>query len=327
MLSYTLRRLTSVIPVLFGVSVLVFLMVHLTPGDPVRLLLGEDAEPGDVERLRAAYGFDRPLPIQYLLWLQRALTGDFGISIRHQEPVLTLIAGHIGATVELAVASLLVAVALGIPLGVLAAVRRNGPVDLACLVVALIGVSMPNFWLGMVLLAYLAVDVDWLPIAGRGVPVLDALGELLRTGRPDALFDAFRFLLLPAIALGTAVMAVVMRLTRSNLVESLGEDYIRTARAKGVSEWNVVYRHALRNSLLAVVTIVGLSFGSLLGGAVVTETVFSWPGLGRLLVDAIRQRNFPVIQAGVLLVAFLFVIVNLLVDLSYAWLDPRIRYD
>jgi ABC-type dipeptide/oligopeptide/nickel transport system permease component len=327
MLSYTLRRLTSVIPVLFGVSVLVFLMVHLTPGDPVRLLLGEDAEPGDVERLRAAYGFDRPLPIQYLLWLQRALTGDFGISIRHQEPVLTLIAGHIGATVELAVASLLVAVALGIPLGVLAAVRRNGPVDLACLVVALIGVSMPNFWLGMVLLAYLAVDVDWLPIAGRGVPVLDALGELLRTGRPDALFDAFRFLLLPAIALGTAVMAVVMRLTRSNLVESMGEDYIRTARAKGVSEWNVVYRHALRNSLLAVVTIVGLSFGSLLGGAVVTETVFSWPGLGRLLVDAIRQRNFPVIQAGVLLVAFLFVIVNLLVDLSYAWLDPRIRYD
>ncbi len=327
MLAFTLRRLASVVPVLFGVSILVFLMVHLTPGDPVRLLLGEDAEPADVERLRAAYGFDRPLPVQYLLWLQRALTGDFGISIRHQEPVLTLIAGHIGATVELAVASLVVAVLLGIPLGVLAAVRRNGPVDLACLVIALVGVSMPNFWLGMVLLAYLAVEIDLLPIAGRGPPLLDALGELLRTGRPGALLDAVRFLLLPAVALGTAVMAVVMRLTRSNLVEALGEDYIRTARAKGVSEWNVVYRHALRNSLLAVVTVVGLSFGALLGGAVVTETVFSWPGLGRLLVDAIRQRNFPVVQAGVLLVAFLFVLVNLLVDLSYAWLDPRIRYD
>lgn len=325
--AYVTRRLVALVPVLFGVSVFVFLLVHLTPGDPVRLLLGEDADPVEVVRLREVYGLDRPLPVQYGFWLRRAVVGDFGVSIRHQEPVTTLVLGHLGATMELAFAALVVAVLLGVPLGVLAAVKRNGPVDVACLVGALVGVSMPNFWLGMMLLAYVAVDVSWLPISGRGPPLGDALWALASTGSAASLVDALRYLLLPALALGTAVMALVMRLTRSSLLETLGEDYVRTARAKGLTRFQVVFHHALRNSLLPVVTVVGLSFGALLGGAVVTETVFSWPGVGRLLVEAIRQRNFPLVQGGVLLVAFLFVLVNLVVDLAYAALDPRIRYE
>src|SRR5690554_2308235 len=323
MLQFTLRRLLTLIPVVIGASIIIFLLVHLSPGDPVRMMLGEDAEASEVARLNELYGFDQPLPVQYLRWAGRALTGDFGTSLRQRAPVTELVNERMGATVELAVASLVLAVVLGIPLGVLAATRRNSWLDFSSLFVSLIGVSLPNFWLALVLLSTLALNVAWLPLFGRGPSFFEGVGMLFSQGSFQGLWDNLRHLLLPALALGTSIMALITRLMRSSLLEVLNRDYVRTAQAKGLKRHVVVYKHALRNALLPVITVVGVQFGSLLGGAIVIEAVFSWPGIGRLILNGISQRDFPVVQGSVLMFTAIFAVVNLLVDLSYGLIDPR----
>ncbi len=327
MSKYIIRRLLNLIPVLIGVSLIVFMMVHISPGDPVRVMLGEDASPEEVERLREVYGLDQPLHIQYGRWAGNVLQGDFGTSIRRGRPVSELITGRLGATMELALVSLIFATLIAIPLGIVAAIKQNSWIDFFSMVVALLGVSMPPFWIGLMLLIYIALHVGFFPIFGRGASMIEAFQYLFSEGSFAMFYESIRYLILPAISLGTAGAAVLTRLTRSSMLDVLGEDYVRTARSKGVKERTVVFKHAFRNALLPVVTIWGLQLGFLLGGAVITETVFAWPGVGRLIVDAINQRDFPIVQAGTLMLAVIFSVVNLLVDLSYAYLDPRIRYD
>lgn len=324
---YIIRRFLQLIPLLVGISILVFLLVHLSPGDPVRMLLGEDATDEDVARLNAIYGFDQPLHIQYFRWLSNALRGDLGVSIRQGIPVTTLIFERLGATLELAVVSVIIAVLLGIPLGIIAAVKRGSIWDYLSMVIALVGVSTPGFWLGLILLSHVALKVDWLPMFGRDGSIFKGLWILITQFRADELITGLRYIILPAFSIGTGMMAIITRLTRSSLLEVLGRDYIRTARAKGLSNRIVILKHALRNALLPVITIIGIQFGAMLGGAVVTETVFAWPGVGRLIINAISQRDFPIIQGGVLMMAIIFTLVNLAVDLSYALVNPRIRYD
>lgn len=302
-------------------------MVHFSPGDPIRIMLGDDAEPAEVERLTKLYGLDQPAYVQYVRWLGRAVQGDFGTSLRQRQPVTKLITEKMGATVELAVASLLIAVLIGVPLGVISAVRRNTWVDFGSMFVALVGVSAPNFWIGLILLSYVALYVGWIPVFGRAEwSFFEALLAPFRGQGFGPLWDSLRYLLLPSITLATSIMALITRLTRSSMLEVLSKDYVRTAKAKGQTPRLVVYRHALRNALLPVVTVIGLSFGSLLSGALLTETVFSWPGIGRWVYDAIAARDYPVIQGGVLFVAVMFAVVNLLVDMTYALIDPRIQY-
>ncbi len=327
MLQYIIRRFLQMIPLLIGISILVFLLVHLSPGDPIRMLLGEDATDEDVARLNAVYGFDLPLPVQYFRWLKNALRGDLGVSIRQTIPVTTLIFERLGATLELAFMSVLIAILLGVPTGIFAATRRGTTWDYVSMVLALIGVSMPGFWLGLMLLSYVALHVDFLPMFGRNASVFRGLWLLITRFNATELVDGLRYVLLPAISIGSGMMAIIARLTRSSLLEVLSKDYIRTAQAKGLKQRVVVAKHALRNALLPVITIVGIQFGAMLGGAVVTETVFAWPGVGRLIVNAISQRDFPIIQGGVLMMAIIFTLVNLLVDISYALVNPRIRYD
>lgn len=327
MFRYIIRRLIQMIPLLIGVSILVFLLGHLAPGDPVRMLLGEDATAADVARLHAVYGFDQPLPVQYFRWFNRAIRLDLGMSIRQSIPVSTLIFERLGATIELAIVSVIIAVLLGIPLGLFASTRRGSIWDFLTMIVSLIGVSMPGFWLGLVLLSYVALHVDWLPMFGRDASILGGLWTLVTQFRADELINSFRYLLLPALALGTSMMAIIARLTRSSMLEVLSKDYIRTAQAKGLKKSVVVVKHALRNALMPVITVVGIQFGAMLGGAVVTETVFAWPGVGRLVINAITQRDFPLVQGGVLMMALIFTIVNLLVDVTYAFVNPRIRYE
>jgi len=327
MSKYIVRRILNLIPVLVGVSLIVFMMVHISPGDPVRIMLGEDASPEEVERLREVYGLDQPLHIQYGRWVGNVVQGDLGTSIRRGRPVTGLILGRLGATMELAVVSLLLATLISIPLGVIAAIKQDSWVDFFSMVLALLGVSMPPFWIGLMLLIYIALHVDFFPLFGRGLAMGEAIQYLFAEGSFAGFYESIRYLILPAISLGTAGAAVLTRLTRSSMLDVLREDYIRTARSKGLRERVVVFKHAFRNALLPVVTIWGLQLGFLMGGAVITETVFAWPGVGRLIVDAINQRDFPIVQAGTLMLAVVFSVVNLLVDLSYAYLDPRIRYD
>lgn len=327
MLRYISRRLIQMIPLLIGISILVFLLVHLSPGDPVRMLLGEEATNEDVARLNAVYGFDQPLTTQYFRWAKKAVRGDLGVSIRQGIPVSTLIRERLGATLELAFMSVLIAVLLGIPFGVFAATRRGTFWDYSSMMIALIGVSMPGFWLGLILLSYVALPVDALPMFGREGSIFKGLWILVTQFRADELITGLRYIILPALSIGTSMMAIIARLTRSSLLEVLGKDYIRTAQAKGLSRRVVVVKHGLRNALLPVITIVGIQFGAMLGGAVVTETVFAWPGVGRLIINAISQRDFPIIQGGVLMMAIIFTLVNLGVDISYAIVNPRIRYE
>ncbi|NLJ85200.1 MAG: ABC transporter permease [Firmicutes bacterium] len=327
MYRYIIRRLIQMVPLLIGISILVFLLVHLSPGDPIRMLLGEDATEEDVERLNAIYGFDLPLHIQYFRWLSNALRGNLGVSIRQGIPVTTLIFERMGATLELAIVSVIIAILLGIPLGIVAAVKRGSVWDYLSMIVALLGVSTPSFWLALMLLSHVALKVEFLPMFGRDGSVFKGLWILVTQFRADELLTGLRYVLLPAFSIGASMMAIITRLTRSSLLEVLGKDYIRTARAKGLGDRIVVLKHALRNALLPVITIVGIQFGAMLGGAVVTETVFAWPGVGRLIVNAISQRDFPIIQGGVLMMAIIFTMVNLAVDLSYALVNPRIRYD
>ena len=327
MLQYTFQRLISLIIILLGVSVVVFAMVHFSPGDPIRIMLGDDAEPAEVERLTKLYGLDQPAYVQYVRWLGRAVQGDFGTSLRQRQPVTKLITEKMGATIELAVASLLIAVLIGVPLGVISAVRRNTWVDFSSMFVALVGVSAPNFWIGLILLSYVALYVGWIPVFGRAEwSFVEALLAPFRGQGFGPLWDSLRYLLLPSITLATSIMALITRLTRSSMLEVLSKDYVRTAKAKGQTPRLVVYRHALRNALLPVVTVIGVQFGSLLGGAIVVETVFAWPGVGMLIITSIRTRELLVVQAAVLMLAAIFAIVNLLVDFSYSFLNPRIRY-
>ncbi|HLE43242.1 MAG TPA: nickel ABC transporter permease [Methylomirabilota bacterium] len=314
MLPYLLRRLATMVPVLLVVSVVVFSLIHLTPGDPVAIMLREESDPATAAALRAALGLDRPLPVQYLTWLGRAARGELGRSIRTNQPVTQAILERLPVTLTLAAAATLLALAVALPAGIVSAVRRNSLADVAGTVAALSGVSLPNFWLAILLIFVFSVTLGWLPPLGWVSPVRDPWGGL-------------RSLVLPAVTLGTAMAAVVMRMTRSSLLEVLQLEFVRTARAKGLREGRVVLRHALRNALIPVVTVVGLQAGALLGGAIITESVFALPGVGRLLVDAIFQRDFPLVQGVVLFLALNFLLVNLVVDLAYAVLDPRIRYD
>jgi peptide/nickel transport system permease protein len=347
--AYAIRRILGLIPVLFGVSLLVFAIPRLVPGDPAVIMLGERSSEVNRERLREQLGLNRPLFIniesarengirgladsQYLEFIGNLLQGDLGTSIFRFIPVREGLMMRFPATFELAVFAMLIAVVVGIPAGVIAAIRRGTLVDTGIMFAALAGVSFPVFWLGIILIYTFAVNLGWLPSSGRiGVSVSTAGGtgfyvlDAILQGRWDFLSSALRHLILPGIALGTIPLAIVVRMTRSAMLEVLGQDYIRTASAKGLSEQLVVRKHALRNALLPVVTVIGLSFGTLLSGAILTETVFSWPGIGSWIYQAISSRDYPIIQGGVMFVAFMFVLVNLLVDLSYALIDPRIQY-
>jgi peptide/nickel transport system permease protein len=303
MTTYFTRRLLQSLIVLLGVSFVVFFILHLT-GDPALVLLPPDASPEDVRRFREAMGFNDPFLVQYGRFLGGALRGDFGQSIRHGESAFHLVAERMPATFELAGAALLIALALAIPAGIVSAVRRNTAVDYVSTVVALLGQSMPTFWLGIMLILLFSVQFHLLPSSGRGT---------------------LEHLVLPAVTLGLFTTARITRLTRSGMLEVLSQDYIRTARAKGVSDPPVVWKHALKNAAIPIVTIVGIELGTLLGGAVITETIFAWPGVGRLSVQAIANRDYPVVQAAVFVLATTFIIVNLAVDIIYTYLDPRIR--
>ena len=303
---YIARRLLYIVPVMLTVSIIVFAILHIAPGDPATMLAGEDARPEDVAAIRAKYGLDQPLHIQYGVWLGNVLRGDLGRSIVTRRPVLAEIQSRLPSTLELAVASLLLAIAVGVAVGVISATRQYSLLDHSTMILALLGVSVPVFWLGLMLILIFAVQLGWFPTGGGGT---------------------LQQLVLPAVTLGSASTAVVARMTRSSMLEVIRQDYIRTARSKGLTEAAVVIRHALKNALIPVVTVIGLQFGYLLGGAVVTETVFSRPGLGRLLVASILSRDFPVVQGTLMLLAAVFVLVNLAVDILYAALDPRIRYE
>jgi peptide/nickel transport system permease protein len=308
LLRYALGRLLGTVPVLFGVTLLVFLMAWVTPGDPVVAMLGEASQGISrqaLEDLRRELGLDRPLPVQYLDYVGGLLRGDLGDSVRSRRPVLAEIRDRLPATIELALAALTIAVALGVTLGLLAAVRQRTWVDGAAIAVALVGVSIPVFWSGFLLMIVFALELGWLPASGRGT---------------------WRHLVLPAVTVGVSSAAFIARITRGAVLEALAQDYVRTAKAKGLAPRRVVVRHALRNALLPIVTVVGLQLGGLLGGAVLTETVFAWPGVGRLLVDAIVARDLPLVQGSVLVVSLLFIVVNLAVDLSYAAINPKVRY-
>ncbi len=304
--SYLLRRLLLTVPVLIGVATLVFSLIHLVPGDPAQAMLGEGAAPADVTALRTRLGLDRPLLAQYGTFVAGLARGDLGTSFRTNTPVATLIAERMPATAELATAAMLVALGLAVPLGILAAVRKGTWVDHVAMTLALVGISVPNFWLGPLLAILFAVEWSLLPVSGRGTPL---------------------HLVLPAVTLGAALAAILARMTRASLYEELRELYVVAARARGASRWRAVLRHAFRNSLIPVVTIVGLQFGSLLTGAIITETIFSWPGVGRLLIQSISFRDYPAVQGCILLIAVTYVWVNLATDVVYGLLDPRIRYD
>jgi peptide/nickel transport system permease protein len=313
---YLVRRLLLVAPVLLGVSVVVFLVLHLSPGDPAEIMLGPQATKEDLERLRVELGLTEPLPVQYVRWLGHVAQGDLGRSLWMKRPVLGEVLVRFKATVILTSTALLLSTVGGIALGVASATRPNSALDRLSAVASLFGISMPVFWLGIVLMVVFALWLGWLPASGMYSPY----------GGGD-LRDLLAHLALPAVTLAAASVTIVARLTRSTMLETLGQDYIRTARAKGVVERLVVLRHGLRNALIPIVTVVGVQAGYLLGGAVLTETVFAWPGVGTLMVQGILARDFPLVQGCVLVVALCFVLVNLAVDLVYVWLDPRIRYE
>jgi peptide/nickel transport system permease protein len=313
MLNYIFRRLLSTIPVLLGVSLTVFIMVRLIPGDPVAILAGIEATGEQVARVRHDLGLDRPLHVQYFAYISRALRGDMGRSIHSRQPVWEEIKERFPATLELTTVSIVVAAFFGILVGVVSAVKQYSLFDHMSMVSALAGISMPIFLTGLLLMWFFSLYLGWLPTGGR----------------PECFwcFDRIRYLILPALTLSGTSLPMIARLTRSTMLEIVRQEYITTARAKGLSEGWVIFKHALRNALIPVVTYMGLQYAILLGGAVVTEQIFSWPGMGRLMVEAIRSRDYPVIQGCILFMAFISVIMNLIVDLLYAVLDPKIRYE
>ncbi|MDP8949447.1 MAG: ABC transporter permease [Actinomycetota bacterium] len=333
MVEFIGRRILQIIPVLFGVSIIVFLMVRAIPGDPAQIILGQTATQEQVEQLRAQMGLDKPVVVQYGLFLRDAVTGDLGDSIVTGRPVTTELLVRFPATLELTAFAMLVAVVVGVPVGVISAVKQYSILDKITSVFALAGISMPIFWLAMVLVVIFTVNLGLLPFPGRlssGVSVSAFTGlvlvDSLLTGNFAGFWNGLKHLILPAAALGTIPMAIIMRMTRSSMLEVMGEDYVRTARAKGVVPWRVIFKHALRNAMLPTVTVIGLQVGLLMGGAIITETIFSWPGVGQIAFESVNRRDYAMIQGVVLYGATLFVLVNLLVDILYAVLDPRVRY-
>jgi len=330
---YIFKRLVMMIPVLLGASIIAFSLIHLAPGDPARTIAGEHASIQTLERIREKYGLNDPLPVQYWIWLKQAMIGDLGRSIVSNEQVTTEILERFPNTVELTICAMILAIGVGSIAGIVSASKQYSALDYATMGVALFGVSMPVFWLGIMLMMIFGVFLRWLPISGRidtlipftrvtGFYILDSIITL----NPRALVSSIRYLVLPSVALGTIPMATVARVTRSSMLEVLRQDYIRTERAKGLSERLVIYRHAVRNAMIPVVTVIALNFGLLLAGALLTETVFAWPGIGRYVVRAVGMRDYPVVQGCVMFFALIFVIVNLIADVLYVYIDPRIKY-
>ncbi len=315
---YIARRLLAMIPLLLGVSFIVFSLLNILPGDPVSIMLSSnphvtpDAE--TIAQLRAQYGLDKPLMTQYMIFLRNLFRGDLGTSMYTQQPVVTTIVERMPATIQLALAALIISTTVAIPLGVISAVQQYSWIDHLCLVGSLIGISMPSFWLGLLLMLTFSLKLRWLPLSGIGY-LHNGIGDVLR------------HLAMPASTLGFGMAALLARVTRSSMLEVLGQDYIRTARAKGLHDKVVVYRHALRNALIPILTVSGMQFGYLLGGSVIVETIFSWPGIGRLAVNSIMNRDLAVVQGTVLVFTLLFILINLVVDILYAAIDPRIQYD
>jgi len=303
-LVFIVRRLMMLVSVLLGVVTLVFFLIHMIPGDPVDIMLGENALAADKEAMRQDLGLDQPLHLQYLSYLSGVVRGDLGTSLLSRQPVLKEIWSRFPASVELMAGAMFVALSLSIPLGILAAMKPRSLMDALAMLVSFLGAAIPSFWLGPLLILLFAIHLNWLPVNERG---------------------GLEHLILPAITLGTALAAILSRMIRSSLLEVLGEDYIRTARAKGLRERTVVLKHALRNALLPVMTIVGLQIGILLSGAIITEFIFDWPGLGTLLLQSIHTRNYPLVQGCILFIATVYVVVNLLTDIAYGWADPRVR--
>jgi peptide/nickel transport system permease protein len=332
--AYAVKRFLTILPVLVGVSLLVFSFIHLIPGDPAVAMLGERATPERVAAVRAQLGLDEPLYRQYWIYLRKVLHGDLGISIIRGDPVLADLVYRFPATVELALSAILLALVVGIPVGIVSAVWRNSFFDGFSRLVALTGVSMPIFWLGLMLAWFFGVELGWLPtgfrldtdVAVRPVTNLYLLDSLL-AGDARAFLSSLRHLVLPAVALGTIPLAIIARMTRASLLEVLSQEYIRTAEAKGAPQRTVVLRHAMRNALLPILTVTGLQVGHLLAGAILTETIFSWPGIGLWVYEAIQARDYPIVQGATLFIGTVFVLVNLCTDLLYAAVDPRIAYD
>lgn len=307
MLIYTARRLIQTVPVIIGVTIIVFLLMHLIPGDAAQVIVGEGAPKEKVEQIRDSLGLNDPLPVQYWNYVSKLIQGDLGDSIRSSRPIADeIFTSRFWITVELALYSTMLAVFLGLTAGIISAVKRNSPADFGVMLIALFGLSMPNFWLGLMLIQYFAVDLGWFRPSGWGT---------------------WSQTVLPVITLGTGGAAIIARMTRSSMLEVIGQDYIRTAQAKGVRERVIIYRHALKNAMIPVITVIGLEFGGLLGGAVLTESVFAVNGIGRYVVDSIRGRDFPVVQAAILIISLTFVLVNLLVDISYKYFNKRIDFE
>ncbi|MCB0105381.1 MAG: ABC transporter permease [Caldilineaceae bacterium] len=304
--AYIRRRLLQSVVVVWGVSVLVFFLLRLAPGDPVTLLLVESASPEQIAEARAKWGLDKPIPVQYAVFLGRALQGDLGNSLFFQQPAIKVLMERMPATLQLSAAALLFSLSVAIPVGLLSALKRDTVWDYLGTGLAMMGQAIPPYWLGIMLILVFSVGLGWFPTSGRGTP---------------------SHLVLPAITLGSVLMALITRLVRSGMLDVLGEDYVRTARAKGLRERTVIVRHALRNILIPLVTVIGLQLGALFGGAVITESIFAWPGVGRLALQSINARDYPMVQASVLVISVVYVFLNLAVDLLYVYLDPRIRYD
>lgn len=324
MTDYVIRRLLLFVPMAIGIVIVTFCLLLLIPGDPAAVLLGQDATPEGIATLREALGLNDPWYIRLGSYFANLLRGDMGYSIFQSAPVSDIILGRLGATIELAVVALLISIVFGVTLGVLAANRQGGIVDAIAMLIAQIGISMPVYWLALLLMLGFAVHLGWLPAIGREEPLISALGMAL-TGNVQPLLDSLSHIALPAVSLALNSAAIISRLVRTSMLEVLREDFVRTAKAKGVRRGTVIWRHALRNALLPVVSVIGLRFGALLGGAILTETIFAWPGLGQLTISAISQRDLPLIQGIVLTFALIYASVTLLVDLLYAAVDPRIR--
>lgn len=333
-LAYVLKRLLYLVPVLLGVTLLVFVISHAIPGDPARMMAGQKASHEAVENLRRSMGLDRPLPEQYATYLLGLLRGDLGVSIRNQRPVVEDLQDFFPATLELSLVSMLLCVSVGLPLGIVSAVRRNRPIDHASRVFSVFGVSMPVFWLGLMLLLLFYRTLGWLPGSGRldihtdppaqvtGLYLIDTLVE----GSLGKFGDALLHILMPAFCLSYVYLAIITRIVRSSMISVMGLDFITTARANGISEAAIILKHCLKNSLIPTVTITGLSIGELLGGAILTETIFNWPGMGKYVVDSVNFLDFPAMMGFTLVVALAYVLINLAVDVLYALLDPQIRY-
>jgi peptide/nickel transport system permease protein len=333
MLTYTVKRIFSLIPVLLGLSLVVFFMIRAIPGDPAQLILGQLATKEAVEALTKQLGLDQPWFVQYFHYIGNLLTGDLGESLRTKAPISEEMVPYLMATIELSFCAMFVAVVIGVNAGIISAWFQNSWFDYVAMVLALVGVSMPIFWLGLMEQWVFAINLEWLPTSGReevrnpvtaitNIYIIDTIMQ----GRTDQLIEVIKHLVLPSIALATIPMAIIARITRSTMLEVMRSDFIRTARAKGLKMFWVVYKHSLKNAIIPVLTIIGLQTGLLLGGAILTETIFSWPGIGRYIYEAINYRDYPVVQSGVLVIAFIFVMINLIIDLLYAAIDPRIKY-